>query len=69
MIIHSIVSDYDIFLNSGEGQSFSAVSTESVCGGFIEVSEYGGKKRVTRLFSTNPVLYLDKRYQPFTDIN
>ena len=69
MIIHSIVSNYDIFLNSGEGQTFSAVGTEPVCGGFIEISEYGGKRQVTRLFSTNPALYLDKRYQPFTDIN
>ena len=69
MVIHSIVSDYDIFLNNGEGQTFSAVETVAVCGGFIEVCECGGRKQVKRLFSTNPVLYLDKRYQPFTYIN
>lgn len=62
MILHSIVSPSDIFFNNGMRQTLSCVRVD---GGLLEL-ENG---RIKRLISTDPKLYLDKRYQPDTAYN
>ena len=56
MILHSIVSPSDIFCN----MDVQAPEYRQIDGGMLEV-ENG---RVRRLISTDPRLYLDKRYFP-----
>ncbi len=68
MVIHSIVSLSDIFYNSGESEYGYTAETRPIQDGWLEISEQGGEKRIRRLISTNPALYLDKRYLPFTSI-
>lgn len=68
MVIHSIVSLSDIFYYSGEKECSYTAEIKPIQGGYLEISEQGGEKRIRRLISTNPALYLDKRYQPYTSI-
>lgn len=65
MVIHSIVSPEDIFCN---GVCSTAPKREyhRINGGLVETSEYNGVQLVSRLYSTNPALYLDKRYSPYS---
>ncbi|MGN0617478.1 MAG: YlzJ-like family protein [Ruminiclostridium sp.] len=65
MVIYSIVSPEDIFCN---GVSSTAPKREfhRIKGGLLETSEYNGVQLVSRLYSTNPALYLDKRYSPYS---
>ena len=63
MLIHSIVSLSDIFCNTGE--KAPAVSYRQIKGGLVERD---GTK-VRRLISTDPRLYLDPRYAPFSEYN
>ena len=67
MVIHSIVSLSDIFYNDGENESYTA-EIMPIQGGYLEIAEQNGEKRIRRLISTYPALYLDKRYQPYTSI-
>lgn len=67
MVIHSIVSLSDIFYNDGEKEGYTA-EIVPIQGGYLEISEQNGEKSIRRLISTNPALYLDKRYQPYTSI-
>lgn len=59
-MIHSIVSLDDIFYNE------NAVKTEfrKVDGGLLEVVSGDAQNRTFRLHSTDPYLYLSKRYFP-----
>lgn len=68
MVIHSIVSLSDIFCNSGENECSYTAEIKPIQGGYLEIWEQGGEKSIRRLISTNPALYLDKRYQPYTSI-
>ena len=61
MILHSIVSPSDIFCNTGS--PLPHPEYRAVDGGIVEL-EAG---RIRRLISTDPAMYLDKRYMPFTD--
>ena len=65
MIIHSIISQNDIFFTD----SISQPSYKNINGGFVEFSYTDGIKRISRLHSTNPHLYLDKHYAPYNIIN
>ena len=60
MVIHSIVSLSDIFYNSGESEYGYTAETRPIQGGWLEISEQGGEKRIRRLISTNPALYKHK---------
>ncbi len=62
MLIHSIISENDIFFTN----SVSAPVYENINGGMLEIENSGGKRQVKRLYSTNPFLYLDKRYSPYS---
>lgn len=60
MILHSIISPYDIFFNMDELRPVPEY--RNINGGMVEL-ENG---RVKRLISTDPKMYLDGRYQPYT---
>lgn len=64
-MIHSIISMDDIFFTE------SAVKTEyrPISGGLLELNTVDGKKRIRRLHSTDPYLYLDRRFSPYSDIS
>lgn len=64
MLIHSIVSESDIFFTD----SIYPPVYENVTGGFLEIDNKNGMREVKRLHSTNPFLYLDKRYSPYSVI-
>ena len=64
MIIHSIVSQNDIFCTN----SIVQPSYENIKGGFVEINDTNGIKQINRLYSTNPYMYLDKRYTPYSTI-
>lgn len=61
MLIHSIVSDNDIFFTD----SVSKPVYENINGGFIEFENGCCVRRIKRLYSTNPYMYLDSRYLPY----
>lgn len=60
-MIHSIISMDDIFFTE------NTVRTEyqPIGGGFLELNTVGGERRVCRLHSTDPYLYLNRRYSPY----
>ncbi len=64
MLIHSIVSENDIFFTDG----ISSPVFRNINGGLIEVDNSVGAGQIRRLHSTNPHLYLEKRYQPYSSI-
>ena len=66
MPIHSVVSLSDIFFD--ESAYPEKKSIRRIDGGFVETYEFSGKRYVNRLFSTDPKLYLDSRYQPYSKI-
>ena len=59
MILYSIISPSDIFYNA---DSFRQPELRRVKGGMVEIRD----GRVSRLLSTDPKMYLDPRYQPFS---
>lgn len=63
-MIYSIVSENDIFLTNEVSQPVF----EKINGGMIEINTTNGIKQIKRLYSTNPHLYLDKRYLPYNNI-
>lgn len=69
MVIHSIVSLSDIFYNESESEGSYKAEIMQIQGGYLEICGQNGEKCIRRLISTNPALYLDKRYQPYTSIN
>lgn len=64
-MIHSIISMDDIFFTE------NTVRTEyrPIGGGLLELSTVDGKKQIRRLHSTDPYLYLDRRFSPYSDIS
>lgn len=62
-MIHSIISMDDIFCNMDS--CYPNTVCKPVNGGIVELTDYCGEKRVNRLYSTDPYMYLDKRYTPF----
>ena len=58
MILHSIISPYDIFYNSE--QASRKHTYRQIKGGIVELDG----DRITRLISTDPKMYLDRRYAP-----
>lgn len=62
MILHSIISPYDIFYKWDRDEQYPQPVYRRVNGGIAEI-ENG---RIRRLISTDPRMYLDRRYQPDT---
>ena len=63
MILHSIISPADIFCNMDAQER--STEYKRIDGGILEL-ENGC---VRRLISTDPRLYLDARYQPYSKYN
>jgi len=61
MILHSIISPADIFCNRDEPPAIPVY--RRIKGGIVELD---GEHRVKRLISTDPKMYLDGRYQPYS---
>lgn len=65
MVLYSIVDVADVLY---EEQGNTKPCIRKINGGFIELQSNGATAdsgRVKRLYSTDPALYLDKRYYPF----
>ncbi len=64
MILHTIVDYNDIFNSTTE--NFSAICYKPVNGGVVELRKNpDGTSKISRLYSTNPHLFLDKKYCQF----
>ncbi len=64
MILHSIIAMDDIFCKN----SVNAPMFKEVDGGVLEIEENSDGAYVKRLHSTDPRLYLEKRYTPYSRI-
>ncbi len=58
-MLYTIISQHDIFASQ-----FAPASYSDIKGGRIEYTVKGNNKIITSLFSTDPKMYLDKRYSP-----
>lgn len=65
MILHSIIAMDDIFCKN----SVNAPMFQEIEGGLLELDSSENGTHIKRLYSTNPHLYLDKRYTPYSKIN
>lgn len=63
MILHTIISEYDIFKYDEQPTQFV-----NIAGGMLEYSVVNGQKQISRLHSTNPYLYLKDEYSPYSII-
>ena len=61
-MLYTIISGYDVY--NSVLCACSASKFMDVAGGKIEYTMSGKNKVVKSLFSTDPAMYLDKRYQP-----
>lgn len=64
MVLYSIIDIADVF---SENHKEAQCVLKQIDGGFVELysGTLSGENKVRRLYSTNPALYLDKRYYPF----
>lgn len=65
MVLHTIISEYDIFNNA---EDCNKNKFENIDGGMIEYRTFNGNKEIVRLHSTDPYKYLEDNYQPYTII-
>lgn len=62
-MLYTVISEYDIFTGGEQPGKYIDVS-----GGKVEYTVSGKNKLVKSLFSTDPKMYLDKRYIPGTKL-
>ena len=66
MVLYSIVDIADVMSKTPCNVKSDKKDIRKIQGGFIELENSAeGVGRVKRLYSTDPALYLDKRYYPF----
>lgn len=65
MILHTIISEYDIFNNTG---NVTQNEFMDIAGGQLEYRNINGNKEIVRLHSTDPYKYLMDEYNPYTII-
>ena len=58
-MLYTVVSEYDIFFSRSKARNYLDIK-----GGKLEYIGSGKNKKIVGLFSTNPALYLDRKYQP-----
>ncbi len=58
-MLYTVISEYDIFASK-----LIVPQYHDIKGGRVEYTVSGNNKIITSLFSTDPKLYLDKRYTP-----
>lgn len=59
MVLHTIISPEDVLCDNKQQD----IVERKVDGGMLSLVNINGEYRPYRLFSTNPALYLDPRYQ------
>ncbi len=64
MILHSIISMDDIFCRN----TVNAPMYKEINGGILELEGNGEEAYVKRLYSTDPRMYLDSRYVPYSKV-
>lgn len=64
-MLHTIINEYDIFKNEND---INPTQFLDIQGGMLEYDENNGEKKIVRLHSTNPYLYLNQEYSPYTII-
>ena len=65
MVLYSIIDIADVLYKNNYSEK---TNVRKVDGGFVELQgnvAASGKEKVKRFWSTNPALYLDKRYFPY----
>ena len=65
MVLYSIIDIADVLYKNNYSEK---TNIRKVDGGFVELqgsTAASGKEKVKRLYSTNPALYLDRRYYPY----
>ena len=65
MVLYSIIDIADVLYENNYSEK---TNVRKVDGGFVELRgnvAASGKEKVKRLWSTNPALYLDRRYYPY----
>lgn len=66
MVLYSIVDVADVLTEAAYQPMTEKINIRKINGGFVECQRcINGVERVKRLYSTDPALYLDKRYYPF----
>lgn len=63
MILHTIVPYEKIF----ETNDIPPTEYVNIRGGFAQLDTTGGKRRITRIISTDPSVYLDSTLAPGSD--
>ncbi len=58
-MLYTVISEYDVFFPRCAKRLYADVK-----GGKVEYIAVGRNKKIVGLFSTNPALYLDRKYQP-----
>lgn len=61
-VLYTIISQYDVFTKETNGENVGKYI--NISGGKVEYIFSGKNKVVKSLFSTDPKMYLDKRYIP-----
>jgi hypothetical protein len=59
MLLHSIVP-FDMIFGDTENQN---TELKQVKGGYVELTKTNGKMQVSRVISTDPKMYLSKKYK------
>lgn len=66
MILYSIIDMSDVLTDANDQINYKKTNIKRIDGGYVEFyNSINGASRVKRLYSTDPALYLDKRYYPF----
>ena len=66
MILHTVIDYYDIIGSVSHSGLNNSCCYKNISGGILEYRRCrSGGYKVSRLHSTNPSLYLDKKYYPF----
>lgn len=58
-MLYTVISQYDVCING-----FALPQFVDVNGGKVEYTLQGNNKIITSLFSTDPKMYLNKKYTP-----
>ncbi len=58
-MLYTVVSEYDVFFPNAPKRLYADVK-----GGKVEYIAVGRNKKIVGLFSTDPAMYLEKRYRP-----
>ena len=66
MVLHTIINEYDILQAQNE---LPVQKVQAINGGIVEYSVTPQGKEISRLISTDPYLYLNSSYQPFSKLH